>query len=184
MELNGLFPFAARKELTIANSAAVAPTPTGTEFQYVVNAQGRLIDPAEFAGIVVKRGAGGEVVRLRDIGGVEVGAKSYSVTSTLDGRPSASIGVYQLPGSNAIETAKAIRKTMEQLKKNFPPGVDYKIVYDTTIFVEESIHAVGRTLLEAVPERGAAPGRRERTLLSTSARLLHDLVRGGVGVVL
>ncbi|PYR98790.1 MAG: hypothetical protein DMG16_20040 [Acidobacteria bacterium] len=126
------------------------PTPTGTEFQYVVNAQGRLIDPAEFAAIVVKRGAGGEIVRLRDIGGVEVGAKSYALTSTLDGRPSASIGIYQLPGSNAIATAKAVRKTMEELKKTFPPGVDYKIVYDTTIFVEESIHAVGRTLLEAV----------------------------------
>src|SRR5439155_6079429 len=83
-------------------------------------------------------------------GGVEVGAKSYAVTSTLDGRPSATLAIYQLPGSNAIGTAKAIRKTMEELKKNFPPGVDYKIVYDTTMFVQESIHAVRRTLFEAV----------------------------------
>src|SRR4029434_6328274 len=126
------------------------PTPSGTEFQYVVNAQGRLIDPAEFAAIVVKRGAGGEIVRLRDIGGVEVGAKSYAVTNTLDGSPSASIGIYPLPRSNAIATAKSARQTMEELKKNFPPGVDYKIVYDTTIFVEESIRAVGHTLFEAV----------------------------------
>src|SRR5262249_61606441 len=86
------------------------PTPTGTEFQYVVNAQGRLIDPAEFAAIVVKRGAGGEIVRLRDIGGVEGGAKSYAGTSTLDGRPAAAIGILPLPRSNPTNTPETVRK--------------------------------------------------------------------------
>jgi multidrug efflux pump len=84
------------------------PTPKGTEFQYIVNTQGRLIDPAEFARIVVKRGASGEIVRLRDIGGVEIGARSYALSSTLDGSPSAALSIFQLPGSNAVATATAI----------------------------------------------------------------------------
>jgi len=126
------------------------PTPKGTEFQYIVNTQGRLIDPAEFARIVVKRGASGEIVRLRDIGGVEIGARSYALSSTLDGSPSAALSIFQLPGSNAVATATAIRKGMEELKKDFPPGVDYKIAYDTTVFVQESIKGVVRTLIEAV----------------------------------
>src|SRR5260370_22107319 len=126
------------------------PTPKGTEFQYIVNTQGRLIDPAEFARIVVKRGASGEIVRLRDIGGVEIGARSYALSSTLDGSPSAALSIFQLPGSNAVATATAIRKGMEELKKDFPPGVDYKIAYDTTVFVQESIKGVVHTLIEAV----------------------------------
>jgi multidrug efflux pump len=126
------------------------PTPTGTEFQYVVNTQGRLVDPAEFEKIVVKRGKGGEVVHLRDVGSVSLGAKSYAVSSTLDSSPTATLAIFQLPGSNALATAQGIRDTMESLKKNFPAGVDYTIVYDTTVFVKESVRAVEHTLLEAV----------------------------------
>ena len=126
------------------------PTPVGTEFQYVVNTQGRLVDPAEFEKIVVKRGKGGEVVHLRDIGTVKLGAKSYAVSSTLDEKPTATLAIFQLPGSNALSTAQNIRATMEQLKKNFPAGVDYTIVYDTTVFVAESVRAVEHTLLEAI----------------------------------
>ena len=126
------------------------PAPQGTEFQLVVNAQGRLIDPQEFSRIVVKRGERGEVVRLSELGSVEIGAKSYAVKSTLDDKPTATLAVYQLPGSNALSTAEAIRKTMERLKKDFPKGVDYRIVYDTTVFVSESISAVQHTLIEAV----------------------------------
>jgi multidrug efflux pump len=126
------------------------PAPQGTEFQLVVNAQGRLIDPQEFSRIVVKRGERGEVVRLNELGSVEIGAKSYAVTSTLDDKPTATLAVYQLPGSNALSTAEAIRKTMDRLKKDFPKGVDYRIVYDTTVFVSESISAVQHTLIEAV----------------------------------
>jgi multidrug efflux pump len=126
------------------------PAPKGTQFQINVSAQGRLIDPQEFSRIVVKRGERGEVVRLSELGSVEIGAKSYAVTSTLDDKPAATLAVYQLPGSNALSTAAAIRKTMERLKQDFPPGVDYRIVYDTTVFVSESISAVQHTLLEAV----------------------------------
>ena len=126
------------------------PAPTGTEFQLVVNAQGRLIDPQEFSRIVVKRGDRGEVVRLSDLGSVEIGAKSYAVRATLDDKPTATLAVYQLPGSNALSTAEAIRKTMDRLKQDFPRGVDYRIVYDTTVFVHESISAVQHTLIEAV----------------------------------
>ncbi len=126
------------------------PAPQGTEFQLVVNAQGRLIDPQEFSRIVVKRGERGEVVRLSELGSVEIGAKSYAVQATLDDKPTATLAVYQLPGSNALSTAEAIRKTMDRLKQDFPKGVDYRIVYDTTVFVNESISAVQHTLIEAV----------------------------------
>jgi len=127
-----------------------APAPKGTDFQIVVTAQGRLVEPEAFENIIVKRGENGQVVYLRDIGKVELGAKSYGVTSNLDGNPTATLAIFQLPGSNALETAKKVRQTMGELKKTFPQGVDYKIVYDTTIFVSESIHAVEHTLLEAV----------------------------------
>ncbi|HEY5954638.1 MAG TPA: efflux RND transporter permease subunit, partial [Terrimicrobiaceae bacterium] len=126
------------------------PAPKGTQFQINVSAQGRLVDPEEFSRIVVKRGERGEVVRLSELGSVEIGAKSYAVSSTLDDKPSATLAVYQLPGSNALSTAAAIRKTMDRLKQDFPPGVDYRIVYDTTVFVNESISAVQHTLIEAV----------------------------------
>jgi multidrug efflux pump len=126
------------------------PAPEGTQFQINVSAQGRLIDPQEFSRIVVKRGERGEVVRLSELGSVEIGAKSYAVTSTLDDKPAATLAVYQLPGSNALSTAAAIRKTMDRLKQDFPPDVDYRIVYDTTVFVNESISAVQHTLIEAV----------------------------------
>ena len=126
------------------------PAPKGTQFQVVVNAQGRLVDPAEFSRIIVKRGQKGEVIRLSEVGTVDLGAKNYAVTSNLDGKPAATLAIYQLPGSNALTTAQAVRKTMDTLKQSFPSGVDYRVVYDTTVFVNESIRAVEHTLLEAV----------------------------------
>jgi multidrug efflux pump len=126
------------------------PAPKGTQFQVVVNAQGRLVDPEEFSRIIVKRGQKGEVIRLSEVGTVDLGAKNYAVTSNLDGKPAATLAIYQLPGSNALTTAQAVRKTMDTLKQSFPPGVDYRVVYDTTVFVNESIRAVEHTLLEAV----------------------------------
>ena len=126
------------------------PAPTGTQFQLVVNTEGRLVDPAEFARIIIKRGKQGEVVRLSEVGVVDLGAKNYAVTSNLDGKPAATLAIYQLPGSNALSTAEAVLKTMETLKLSFPSGVDYKVVYDTTVFVRESIRAVEHTLIEAI----------------------------------
>src|SRR5262249_44640235 len=86
----------------------------------------------------------------RDKDGVELGAKNYDVSSYLDDQPSATLAAFQLPGSNALETATAIRKTMDELAQKFPAGVEYRIVYDTTVFVNESIHDVYKTLFEAI----------------------------------
>jgi hypothetical protein len=125
------------------------PVPHGIEFQYTINTLGRLLDPEQFDQIVIKTGDAGQVTRLRDVARVELGAKNSDVTSLLDGKPSITLAVFQLPGSNALATANSIRAEMDRLKARFPQGVDYKIVYDTTIFVDESIHEVYKTLFEA-----------------------------------
>src|SRR5215510_4026756 len=125
------------------------PAPTGIAFQYTVNTLGRLLDPEQFANIVVKTGEQGEITRLTDVGRAELGAKNYDVGSYLDGQPSVTMAVFQLPGANALATAEAVRAEMERLKGRFPAGMEYKIVYDTTIFVDESIHEVYKTLAEA-----------------------------------
>lgn len=126
------------------------PAPSGTDFQIVVAAKGRLVEPEEFADIIIKRGSSGQLVRIRDVGSVELGAETYSVSSNLDGQPAASLAIYQNPGSNSLSTAQAVNATMEDLKKAFPAGVDYTIAYDTTTFVTESIHSVQHTLIEAI----------------------------------
>lgn len=125
------------------------PAPVGTDFQLVVTAQGRLTEPEEFADIIIKQGANGQLVRIRDVGSVELGAQTYSVTSNLDGQPTASLAIYQNPGSNSLSTAEAVLATMEELKKSFPSGVDYTVPYNTTTFVTESILSVQHTLIEA-----------------------------------
>jgi multidrug efflux pump len=130
------------------------PAPTGLDFQLTINTQGRLMETGQFEQIVVKTNEAGAITYLRDVTrdmqGVELGAKNYDVNSYLDGQPSATLAVFQLPGSNALDTANAIRKEMEKLSKNFPEGVEYRIVYDTTVFVNESIHDVYKTLVEAI----------------------------------
>ncbi len=133
-----------------AGTIGAPPVPQGTAFQYTVTAQGRLTNPREFEKIVVKQGKLGEIVRLADVGRAELGAKTYSIDSTLDGRPTAGIAIYQQPGGNALDTAKAIRKLMEELKTRFPAGMDYRIEYDTTGFVQESVASVVHTLFEAI----------------------------------
>ncbi len=125
------------------------PVPPGTAFDLTLNTLGRLLEPEEFAEIIVKTGENGELTRVRDIGRVELGAKNYEVNSYLDGAPSTTLTIFQLPGSNALDTAAAVKAKMEELKKGFPAGLDYRIVYDTTIFVEESITEVWKTLFEA-----------------------------------
>src|SRR5262247_15188 len=125
------------------------PAPAGIDFQYTVNTLGRLLDPEQFAAIVVKTGEQGEITRLSDVGHVELGAKNYDVGSYLDGKESVTMAVFQLPGANALATAESVRAEMERLKARFPEGMEYKIVYDTTVFVDESIHEVFKTLFEA-----------------------------------
>ena len=127
------------------------PLPKGVApFQYTVNAQGRLVDPKEFGEIIVKTGADGSITRVKDISRVELGAADYGTTTHFNGLPAIGMPVFQLPGSNSIETANAIYRKMEDLKKSFPKGVAYSIPYDTTIFVRDSIKDVVKTLFEAI----------------------------------
>ena len=127
------------------------PNPEFLDFQYVVGAQGRLIDPEEFASIVVKTGQRtGDVVRLKDVGRIELGSKDSDVDCRLDGKPSVGLAVFQLPGSNALETAERIQQRMEELSRGFPQGLEYKIAYDTTPFIDESIHEVFKALRDAI----------------------------------
>ena len=127
------------------------PLPPGTApFQYTVNAQGRLVDPKQFGEIIIKTGADGSLTRVKDVARVELGAADYTTSTHFNGLPAVGIPIFQLPGSNAIATANAIYKKMEELKKSFPPGVDYSIPYDTTIFVRDSIKDVVKTLFEAI----------------------------------
>jgi multidrug efflux pump len=125
------------------------PVPKGIEFQYTMSTLGRLSDPEQFRSIVLKRGADGGVTFLRDVAQVELGAKTQDQTCTMDGKSSAALAIFQLPGSNALATADRIRAKMDELKKRFPSGVDYAIVYDTTPFTRESIKTVIHTLFEA-----------------------------------
>ncbi len=133
-----------------AGALGQPPGAQGLSFQYIVTAQGRLTDEQQFADIVIKTGADGQTTRVRDVARVELAALDYSMNSKLDGRPTASIAVFQLPGSNSIETSDAVHAAMDNLKKRFPPGLDYRIVFDTTGFTRESIRAVIHTLIEAM----------------------------------
>jgi multidrug efflux pump len=125
------------------------PVPKGTDFQYTMNTLGRLADPEQFKAIILKRGEDGRVTYLRDVATVELGAKNQDQSCSLDGTSSVGLGIYQMPGSNALATADLVRAKMEQLKEKFPPGVAYSIVYDTTPFTRESIKGVVHTLIEA-----------------------------------
>jgi multidrug efflux pump len=127
-----------------------SPNLIGIDLQLSINAQGRLQTEDEFGEIVVKTGANGEITRLRDIARIELGASEYSLRSLLDNKPAAAIGIFQSPGSNALAISDNVRKTMAELKRNMPEGVDYRIVYDPTQFIRASIEAVVHTLLEAI----------------------------------
>src|SRR6058998_1464707 len=127
-----------------------APLPTGHAFQLPVTTLGRLREPEEFENIVVKTGADGRITRVRDVARIELAARDYSVNSYLDNQPAVAMAVAQLPGSNALATADAVERTMEELSRSFPEGLTYKIVYNPTVFVRESINEVLRTLFEAV----------------------------------
>jgi hydrophobe/amphiphile efflux-1 (HAE1) family protein len=126
------------------------PALPGTEFEYIVNAQGRLQTEEEFSNIIIKSGPVGDVVYLRDVARVELGPETYALRSMLDAKPAVGIPVFQLPGANALDLSAAVRKTMAELSQSFPEGVTYDIAYDPTVFVRSSIEAVIHTLFEAV----------------------------------
>src|SRR5947207_3003976 len=133
-----------------AGTIGQPPVPSGQDFQLTISTQGRLLDEQQFGDIIIKQGAQGQVTRIRDVARVELAARDYSVSSQLSGKPAAALVIFQLPGSNAIDTSDAVRAKLEELKRNFPPGVDYRVIYDTTLFARESIRAVVHTLFEAV----------------------------------
>ncbi len=134
-----------------AGIVGAPPVPKGAAaFQYTVSTQGRLTDAEEFGAIVVKTGADGQVTYVRDVARVELAARDYTVNSQLGGKPATAIGVFQLPGSNALATSDAVRKKMEELKRRFPAGLDYTIAYDPTTAIRQSIHEVQKTLFEAI----------------------------------
>ncbi|MEI6335453.1 MAG: multidrug efflux RND transporter permease subunit [Methylococcaceae bacterium] len=126
------------------------PTKENTDFQYTISTLGRLMKAEQFADIVIKKGADGQVTRLKDVARIELGAKDYNSGLLLDGEPTVGLAIFQLPGSNAIDTKKAVVKTMEKLKTSFPDGLDYNMIYDTVVFVQQSIDAVVKTLFEAI----------------------------------
>ncbi len=133
-----------------AGSVGQAPSPQGTDFQYAVAAEGRLTTPEEFADIVIRAQPDASLLRIRDIGSVELGRQTYAGFSRLNGQPSGNVVVYLAPGANAVETATAVEEFMVEAKKNFPPGIDYVVPYNSTQFVRAAISDVVHTLLEAV----------------------------------
>ncbi len=133
-----------------AGTIGQEPQKSGSDFAFTINTNGRLIDEEEFARIIVKTGVHGENVLLRDVARIELGASDYSLRSLLNNKAAVALPISQLPGSNAIELSDNVRKAMAELKRNFPEGLDYSVVYDPTIFVRHSIEAVVHTLFEAL----------------------------------
>jgi multidrug efflux pump len=134
-----------------AGTVGASPSPKGTEFQLAVNTRGRLTSEEEFADIIVRtEPSTGGLIRIRDLGRVELSSGSYSLRSLLNNKEAAAIGIFQSPGSNALALSNAVRATMERVKGDFPKGVSYSIVYDPTRFVQTSIRKVVETLFIAV----------------------------------
>lgn len=126
------------------------PAPSDNAFQLVVTTQGRFEDPRQFRGIIVRATPDGRLVRVQDVARVELGAQDYVTNSYLNGKPAVALAIFQRPGTNALDASSQIIGTMERLKADFPPGVEYRIVYNPTEFIEASVQAVYHTLFEAV----------------------------------
>ncbi|WP_110948123.1 efflux RND transporter permease subunit [Pseudomonas bohemica] len=133
-----------------AGQLGAPPSPSATSFQMSINTQGRLVSEEEFENIIIRSGPDGEITRVKDVARVELGSNQYALRSLLNNQPAAAMPIFQRPGSNAIDISNEVRAEMELLKKSFPEGMDYSIVYDPTIFVRGSIEAVVHTLFEAL----------------------------------
>jgi multidrug efflux pump len=133
-----------------AGQLGAPPLPHATEFQLAINTKGRLATEDEFRDIIIKTGTLGQVTRLRDVARVELGSDTYALRALLDNKAAAAIPIFQRPGSNAIAISEEVRAKMQELKRDFPQGVEYRIVYDPTVFVRGSIRAVVHTLIEAI----------------------------------
>ena len=133
-----------------AGAVGQQPVQSPVAFELQINTRGRLVSVEEFGNIVVKRGARGETLLLKDVARVELGAGEFALRSLLNNRSAVAIPIFQQPGSNALRLSQEVRSTMEMLKKNFPRGLDYAVAYDPTVFVQKSIDAVIHTLFEAI----------------------------------
>ena len=143
-----------------AGQLAAPPTATKQAYQLTVNVPGQLANPDEFANIIIKNqstqpnqqanaSSSARTIRIRDVGRVELGSSSYNQIAKLNGKATAAIGIYQLPGANALQVAQEVRDTIEKMAKKFPPGLHYSIPFDTTMFVKASVSEVYKTLFEA-----------------------------------
>lgn len=132
-----------------AGRVGEAPAPPEQQFTYTVRAQGRLGEVSEFEDIIVRAGADGSLIRVRDVARVELGAESYDSFSRLDGQPSTTLAVYLQPGANALETSEGARRVLERLAADMPAGVAYEVTYDTTLFVRESLREIAITVAVA-----------------------------------
>src|SRR5258708_3528188 len=133
-----------------AGQLGAEPIKGGSDFLIAINAQGRLRTAQEFGDVVLKTGSNGEVVRLSDVARIELGASDYTLRGQLDHYNTSIIGVFQAPGANALATRDAVIAKMDELARQFPPGVSYRSDYDATVFVRESVAAVIHTLFEAI----------------------------------
>ncbi len=126
------------------------PVDANVAFQLNVSTLGRLTDPEQFENIIIKTGADGRITRLKDVARVELGALDYSTGSYLDGKPALGIAVMQRPGSNALETANRVKALLAELSRDFPQGLESRIVYNPTEFIQQSLDALKHTVFEAV----------------------------------
>ncbi|GKS59354.1 multidrug efflux RND transporter permease subunit [Nitrospira sp.] len=140
----------AQNTVNPAGQVGAEPVPSGQEFTYSVRAQGRLVTEEDFGNIVVRANPDGSFVRLRDVARAELGAQVYNVLGRLNGAPAAVLAVYQLPGSNAIDTVGRLRTLMDEMKQRFPDDLDYVVSLDTTLAVKEGVKEIVHTLWEAI----------------------------------
>src|SRR5690349_5659557 len=133
-----------------AGAIGQQPVSQPVPFELQINTKGRLISAEEFGQIVLKTGPNGQKILLKDVGRVELSADSYALRSLLNNKRAVALPIFQTPGANALQLSSSVRDTMNQLKKNFPDGIDYAVVYDPTVFVRHSIEAVVHTLAEAI----------------------------------
>ena len=138
------------QNVQVAAGTVGAPPDTTAPFQLSVNTQGRLATEEEFGNIIVNSNAAGGVTYLRDVARIELGSNQYALRSLLNNKPAIGMGIFEAPNSNALQLSADVRAVMDEAKKDFPPDVDYAIVYDPTQFVRDSIKAVVHTLIEAV----------------------------------
>src|SRR6266850_1593696 len=143
---------AIREQNVQVAAGAIGQQPVGhpVDFELQINAKGRLISTEEFGQIIVKTGPNGEKTLLKDVARIELSAGSYSLRSLLNNQTAVALPIFQTPGANALQLSADVRHAMDGLKKNFPDGVEYAVVYDPTVFVRHSIEAVVHTLLEAI----------------------------------